>query len=254
MGLAFLWLSVAALAGQIDASCLDWAGIPIYEARLDANLDGIPDLAGLEIEISGWVTSSPGTFGSGKVFSIEDGTSGIWVWADTLETDPMEGMVVYVQGALNHTMSGIPEIEPAVPGFDEVYVTAVAVEVLPCGWACVPVPVTLEEIAGAGPRLAGRLIRTKDIEIEGQPPNGRDTFLGIEAYGFGAALYVDKDTNIDGACFEGIIESVTGLLIKMEPPEEEPQFCIAPRCLEDIQGGLSAAKRGQWGQIKELFR
>jgi hypothetical protein len=254
MGLAFFWLSAVVFPGQIAASCLGGAGIPIYEARLDGNLDGIPDLAGAQIEISGWVTSSPGTFGPGKVFSVEDGTSGIWVWADSLEVDPAEGSVVYVDGILTHTCTGVPEDQPVIQAYDELYVAASAVEMLPCGWDCVPVPVTLDEVPDAGPRLAGRLVRTKDIEIEGQPPNGRDTFLGIKAHDFEAALFVDKDTNIDGTTFEGIVESITGLLVKMYPPDGEPQFCITPRDLEDIEGGLSAAEHGQWGQIKELFR
>lgn len=203
----------------------------IDEAKRDDNGDFVPDLLGSEVFVTGVITGAAEHFGAGAapVF-FQDGTAGIGLIST--EDDSLPDRTEIVMKGTVAQLNGLTFLEnPAM------------FQIVRYG-APLPVPAELaasdlgDSLGEAFEGLFSRLSRVRILEESSYPPEGQDgTLLVVDELGDTALVFIDKETDIDGAStphdtllvIKGVVSQSTGSL----PPDDG--YMLLPRGLADIE-------------------
>jgi len=140
----------------LDRILVPNAPISIANARIDANVDYVPDLLGQTVTVIGTVTTP--TMGSSTQFNrfMEDGTGGVCVFKSGLTAPVVSYNVkerLYVTGVVSQ-YNGLDEIVPATMA-----------DVIPLGpvYSVSPPVVTIDQLLAGGEAYESRLVSLKAV-------------------------------------------------------------------------------------------
>jgi hypothetical protein len=214
--------------------CGGISAIPVAEARVDADGDGVPDLLGEVVTIEAVATCEPTLFssGTGVSFYVQDETAGINVYGFDLPAFPVSpGDELAITGTIAQ-YNGLAEIEPGSSSDYELL-----------GSPGVPDPMQLARNQGVSEPLEGMLLRAGDpstgmwATVASQPePSGGGYNFAVWNGQTSLAVRVNGSTGISVAGINpGIMLFLTGLggQYDSEPPYDSG-YQILPRYQTDL--------------------
>jgi hypothetical protein len=199
----------------------DLLPIPVVLLRRDADADGVPDLLGAEVKVRGVVVSPP--FDSSSTFVF---------FAD-------ESGGVLVTDATFHTWTQSDSLEViGVVGQDSGATTLILNSYVPLGTGIEPTPwaVSLSALADSvGEQREGDLVYATDlVPIGTWPPAGSDGEMWVTDGADTVAMFIDKDTDIDGSSPPWPFD-LTALVWQRDPtPPYRSGYTLLPRSLSDF--------------------
>jgi len=233
-------------------------GDHICDLRRDSDGLGRPDRLGDYVTVSGSVIAEPSTYETGGcLFWIRHGGCGMLVYG--AQESFRLGDSVRVEGWLRQTNHGcfFPQTVLATQG--DVAIECAGVSVLGRTDAPSPRPVTAPMLSRRPERYGGDLIRAPGLTRVGRSAGrGNDSFVWMRGFGDSVLLYFDADTGCELEPGDQVRIAVTGILIRMDPPQglaPSPSWCLAPRGPGDIlvQERGTATARILWGDVKQGF-
>jgi hypothetical protein len=231
----------------LDRLVVPNAPITIAEARIDANIDYVPDLLGQTVTIIGTVTTP--TFGSSTQFNryMEDGTAGVDVFMSGL-TAPVVSYDVkerlYVTGEVQQ-YNGLTEIVPA---------TMVAVVPIGPVYRVTPTVVTVDQLLANGEAYEGRFVSIKGLaKTAGSaawPNPGSSSNMTMWDGGSSVTMRVVSYTEVDDSAevtypvdFQGIVQQFDG------SAPYSTGYQISPRFYSDFAQGVSTSPNPKFALV-----
>ncbi len=233
-------------------------GDHICDLRRDSDGLGRPDRLGDYVTISGSVIAEPSTYETGGwLFWVRHAGCGILVYGEQAEL--RLGDSVRVGGWLRLTDGGHFFPEAGLASLGDVAIESAGVRMI--GRAGFPLPntVTTSMLSRSPEKYGGDLIRVPGLTRIGHcRDQGNDSFVWMRAARDSVLLYIDADTGCVLEPDDQVRIAVTGILIRMDPPDglaQSPSWCLAPRSSRDIvvQESGTAIAEISWGYVKKGF-
>jgi len=198
----------------------------IAEAKVDADVNFVPDLLGTLVTVGGIVTTP--NFGSSTDYSIQDQTGGICLYSSDIAADLNIGDSVSVTGRIDQ-YGGKTEIVPDA--------TTGVISVISTGHS-LPDAYEVADDEEIGEDLESRLIKIRYaliVDPSSWPSEGSNGNVEITYGAFTFIMRIDKDTDLDGWTpptsyieIVGVVDQYTSSV----PPNDGYQ--IKPRYIADI--------------------
>ncbi len=233
-------------------------GDHICDLRRDSNGLGRPDRLGDYVTIMGSVIAEPSTYETGgRLFWVRQAGCGILVYG---EPESLRlGDFVSVEGWLRLTDGNCFFPETGLATLGDIAIENAGVRVMGKTGSPLPGTVTALELNRFPERYGGNLIRIPGLmRIGRRTDQSGDSFVWLHGARDSVLLYIDSDTGCALESDGQVRITVTGILIRMDPPSaiaHSPSWCLAPRRAADIvvQESGSAVAAISWGDVKRGF-